>query len=58
MIILTRTIAAEAGCETIDVHAAASNHPELFGDGVHPTDDGKALIAKTIGAKIAEKKTP
>ncbi|MCX7044108.1 MAG: hypothetical protein NTX50_01300 [Candidatus Sumerlaeota bacterium] len=53
---LTRQVAKETACDIIDVHAGASNHPEWFADGVHPTDEGKSAIAKTIAEAIRKKK--
>jgi lysophospholipase L1-like esterase len=52
MIGKVRAIATTSGCPLIDVHAATLNHPEWFGDGVHPNDAGMAAIAKAIAAAI------
>ena len=48
MVGITRTIATELACPIIDVHAAAMGQGDKFGDGVHPNDAGKLLIATTV----------
>ncbi|MBA3936153.1 MAG: hypothetical protein H0X38_01740 [Planctomycetes bacterium] len=52
MVGMTRTLAAALGCPIIDVHAAAMGQADKFGDGVHPNDAGKLLIATTVKAAI------
>ena len=54
---LTRQVAAASGCLLIDVHAALAHQPEKFGDGVHPNDAGKAVIAKAVSDAIAATKS-
>lgn len=43
---LIKQLAAEKGLPTIDLNTPTTGHPEYFGDGVHPTDDAYALVAK------------
>ncbi len=45
-------VAEETGCQIIDVHTPTQNHKELFSDGVHPGDEGRAIIAETIANAI------
>ncbi len=49
-----KKIAAEEHLNTIDLHTALRNHPELFFDTIHPTEDGMRLIAKTIADRLYE----
>ena len=50
-------VAADTGTTLIDVHAATIGKPELFPrDGVHPSDDGNAVIARLMFEAI--KKNP
>ena len=50
-------VAADTGALLIDVHGATSGKPELFPrDGVHPSDEGNALIARVMFEAI--KKNP
>ena len=53
---LTRNVALQTGSDVIDVHAATLNQPDKFGDGVHPNDAGKAVIAKAVYEGITGKK--
>jgi len=43
---LIKQLAAEKSLPTIDLNTPTTGHPEYFGDGVHPTDDAYALVAK------------
>jgi acyl-CoA thioesterase I len=43
-----KTCAADTGVSTIDVHSALAPYAAWFPDGVHPNDQGAALIAQTI----------
>jgi MYXO-CTERM domain-containing protein len=45
---ILRDVAAMKGLATIDVGAPTTGHPELFSDGVHPTDAGYMLVATSI----------
>ena len=49
-----KKIAEEEHLNTIDLHTALSNHPELFFDTIHPNEDGMRLIAKTIADRLYE----
>ncbi|HYQ29874.1 MAG TPA: GDSL-type esterase/lipase family protein [Polyangiaceae bacterium] len=42
---LIKQLATEKDLPTIDLNTPTTGHPEYFGDGVHPTDAGYALIA-------------
>jgi lysophospholipase L1-like esterase len=52
---LIRQVAAAEKVTLIDAFTPLSGHPELFPDGVHPLDEGTALLAKAIFAGITEK---
>ena len=41
-------MAKELGLTAIDVYTPLVNHPDYFVDGVHPNDEGAALIASEI----------
>ena len=43
-----RDIATQAGVTLIDNNTPLQNHPELFSDGVHPTQQGAGVIANTV----------
>ena len=43
-----RDVAAAKGVATIDVDTPTAGHPELFSDGVHPTDMGYTRVAMII----------
>lgn len=45
---LIKQLAAEKSLPTIDLNTPSTGHPEYFSDGVHPTDDGYALVAKWV----------
>lgn len=42
---LVPDIAEQSGCGTLDLYALTQDHPEYFVDGIHPTEEGYALIA-------------
>jgi lysophospholipase L1-like esterase len=42
---IIRSVAAQQGLPIIDCHTPLFNHPECFGDGIHPTDAGADSIA-------------
>ena len=53
---ITRGVAAERGYTLIDIHALTSQHPEWFvKDGVHPSNEGAAAIAREVYAVISGK---
>lgn len=41
-------VANEEDVPTIDVYNAFGNHSEYTGDGIHPNDDGAAIIASQV----------
>lgn len=53
---LLKTCAADTGASTIDVHSAFAGHLDWLTDGVHPNDQGAALIAQTVHDALV--KTP
>ncbi|MBE6632051.1 MAG: hypothetical protein E7623_05045 [Ruminococcaceae bacterium] len=50
---LQEQIAKKHGAVLIDVHSVLSA-PSLFIDGVHPTDEGYALLAKTVAPVLKD----
>src|SRR5436190_125579 len=54
---LLRQCAQETGVPTIDVFGALSPYPHYFVDGVHPNDQGAALIAQTVHDSIAGRRS-
>jgi len=49
-------IAQKTNCESIDLHTALSNKPEMFPDKIHPNKDGVGLIADAVYSAITGKK--
>lgn len=49
---LLESVAEETGAIVIDTHEATQGQSAAFPDGVHPNDDGKRLLAKTIAEAI------
>ena len=49
---LVPDIAKQSGCGTLDLYALTQDHPEYFVDGIHPTEEGYALIAQTVADQI------
>ena len=45
---ILRQVAASKGIPTIDLDASTAGHPELFSDGIHPTDTGYMLVATVV----------
>jgi len=45
---LIKQLAAEKSLPTIDLNTPSTGHPEYFSDGVHPTDNAYALVAKWV----------
>lgn len=43
---------AKQGVKVIDLRPLFKGHPELFIDGVHPTEEGHALIAEKVLAEL------
>ncbi len=51
-------VAADLNLTTVDVNNALANYPQYFGDGVHPNDDGAAIIANEIGDALTPDSLP
>lgn len=49
---LIRSLAARKGLPLIDLYTPTAGHPEYFSDGVHPTDEGYALLAELVLAGL------
>lgn len=49
-----RKVAERRAVPTIDLHAAMSNRPEWFPDGVHPNALGAANMAQVIGYTLVD----
>jgi lysophospholipase L1-like esterase len=47
-----RAVATETGAGLIDISAAFPNRPDLLPDGLHPNEEGAAIIARTVWAAI------
>jgi len=47
-----RKVAEQEHCNTIDLHTALANHPELFPDTIHPNEAGMKQIARTIADRL------
>lgn len=46
---ITRDVAEERGYTLLDIHAFTAEHPEWFSkDGVHPSNEGAAAIAREV----------
>ena len=43
-----RAVAAAAGAQLVDIHAAFPNRPDLLPDGLHPSPEGAELLARAI----------
>jgi len=53
---VTRGVAAERGYTLIDIHALTAQHSEWFAkDGVHPSNEGAAAIAREVYTVISSK---
>ena len=53
---ITREVAQERGYTLIDIYALTAQHPEWFEkDGVHPSNEGAAAIAREVYAVISSK---
>ena len=48
----TREYAAKAGVAPIDIDSAMTGRDQVFGDGVHFTDEGGARVAGTASRPI------
>ena len=47
------TLASQLNLPTIDVYSACVDYADYFGDGVHPSSEGAALIAENVYQAIA-----
>lgn len=45
-------VADELSLPVVDVNSALADHPEYFGDGVHPNSEGAMVIASEISDAI------
>ena len=52
---LIKKVAEEKGATVIDVHGAFLDKKNLLADGLHPNDEGAAVLAKTVYAAIKGK---
>ncbi len=50
-----RTCAAETGASVIDVHGALAARLDTLVDGVHPNDEGAAIIAGVVHAALSKR---
>jgi acyl-CoA thioesterase I len=50
---LLATCATQTGAATIDVFGALTNHTNTLADGVHPDDEGAAIIARVVRDALA-----
>jgi acyl-CoA thioesterase-1 len=49
---LIQSIAMQDGLPVIDLYSITVNMPQLFVDGIHPTDVGYTLIANTVASAL------
>ena len=50
---ITREVATERSYTLLDIHALTAQHPEWFAaDGVHPSNEGAAAIAKEVASVL------
>jgi acyl-CoA thioesterase-1 len=54
---LIKQLAMEKHLPIIDLNTPTTNHPEYFGDGVHPNDGGYQVMAKLVQAGLARQPT-
>ncbi len=53
---ITREVADERGYTLIDIHTLTAQHPEWFAkDGVHPSNEGAAAIAREVYTVLTSK---
>ncbi len=45
---IVREVASEMQVHVINLYAETENHPEYFGDGVHPNKEGYAILAQAV----------
>jgi acyl-CoA thioesterase I len=54
MIPILLKVAKESTTSVIDIYAVTRDHPEYFGDGVHPNVLGNKVLAETVFAALME----
>ena len=52
---LIRTVAEEHGYPLADIHTLTLEHPQWFPDGVHPSNEGAAAIARAVADVLLAK---
>jgi lysophospholipase L1-like esterase len=55
---IVRQVGTETGARLIDIFTPMSGHPELFGDGTHPTTAGSQMIARIAEQALRGGPTP
>ena len=54
---LVQQLAIEKRVPIVDLNTPTQNHPEYFGDGVHPTDAGYGVLAQLVQEGLAREPT-
>ena len=54
---LIRQVAADKRVPLVDLNTGTLNHPEYFGDGVHPNDSGYTVMANLVKQGLARQPT-
>lgn len=54
---IVREVAEETGVHIIDLYAVTEDHPEYFYDGVHPNQEGYAIVAQAIYEQLDKKES-
>ncbi|HEY1536094.1 MAG TPA: GDSL-type esterase/lipase family protein [Polyangiaceae bacterium] len=54
---LIQQLAIEKRVPIVDLNTPTQNHPEYFGDGVHPTDAGYGVLAQLVQKGLAREPT-
>lgn len=49
---IIKEVAEETGVRMIDLYAVTENHPEYFADGLHPNQEGYAVVAQAVYEQI------
>ena len=50
---LVFSLGEKYGVQVVDLYALTEDHPEYFGDGVHPNELGNRVIAEHLHKEIA-----
>ncbi len=53
-----RSVARKRNIEVIDLYAAMKPHPDFYTDGVHPSEEGAAVIASSLYRTITGNEPP